>query len=242
MKRHLLYAGLLWIILTAIGEYAAFNAKFFTAGAAAEAVIVDDAFRLLMLLGTPVFTFVLAGLVYSVLAFRARSESIEDGPPIRSSRTVTWLWLVITSGLAIFIFFNPGVKGLNELNANPNADLVVQVQARKWAWKLTYPEYNVTIEDASELVLPVNRRVKFEITSADVIHAFWVPAFRMKIDAMPGQTNVLYITPNQLSASSQNDFNLRVQCAELCGTGHARMRAQVRVVEQSEFEAWLAGQ
>lgn len=242
MKRHILYASLLWIILTAIGEYAALTANFFPAGASAESAVVDNAFRLLMVLGTPVFTFVLAGLVYSVLAFRARSDSIEDGPPIHTSRPVTWLWLAVTSGLAIFIFFNPGLKGLNELNANPNADLVVQVEARKWAWKFTYPEYNVTIEDASELVLPVNRRVKFEITSADVIHSFWVSAFRMKMDAMPGQTNVLYITPNQLSASSEEDFNLRLQCAELCGTGHARMRAEVRVVEQSEFEPWIAAQ
>lgn len=242
MKRHLLYAGLLWIILTVIGEYIVFNVNFFPAGAAAEAIIIDDAFRLLMVIGTPVFTFVLAGLVYSVLAFRTQSESLEDGPPIRTSRPVTWLWLVITSALAIYVIFNPGLKGINELNANPNADLIVQVEARKWAWKFTYPEYNVTIEDASELVLPVNRRVKFEITSADVIHGFWVPAFRMKIDAMPGQTNVLYITPNQLSALSEDDFNLRLQCAELCGTGHARMQTEVRVVEQSEFETWLADQ
>lgn len=242
MKRHFLYAGLFWIALTAIGEYAALNADFFPVGAAAESAIVDDAFRLLMILGTPVFTFVLAALVYSAFAFRTRGDAVEDGAPIHTSRPVTWIWLAVTAGLAIFVIFNPGLKGLNELNANTNADLVVQVQARKWAWKFTYPEYNVTIEDASELVLPVNQRVKFEITSADVIHGFWVPAFRMKIDAMPGQTNVLYITPNQLSASSEDDFNLRLQCAELCGTGHARMNAQVRVVEQSEFEAWLAGQ
>ncbi|MEW6240797.1 MAG: cytochrome c oxidase subunit II [Chloroflexota bacterium] len=242
MKRHFLYAGLFWIVLTVIGEYAALNANFLPAGFAAEAVIVDDAFRLLMLLGTPVFTFVLAALIYSVFAFRARGNMVEDGAPIHTSRPMTWLWLAVTSGLAVFVIFNPGLKGLAELNANPNADLVIQVEALKWAWKFTYPDYNVTIEDASELVLPVNRRVKFEIRSADVIHAFWIPAFRMKVDAMPGQTNVLYITPNQLSASSEGDFNLRLQCAELCGTGHARMRAEVRVVEQAEFEAWLAGQ
>jgi cytochrome c oxidase subunit 2 len=242
MKRHFLYASLLWILLTAVGEYAAFNAAFFPAGSASEAVIIDDAFRLLMILGTPVFTFALAALIYSVIAFRARGDQVEDGAPIRTSRPVTWLWLVITTGLAVFVIFNPGLKGIAELNANPNADLIVQVEARKWAWKFTYPDYNVTIEDASELVLPVDRRVKFEITSADVIHGFWIPAFRMKVDAMPGQTNVLYITPNQLSASSEDDFNLRLQCAELCGTGHARMSAQVRVVEQAEFEAWLDGQ
>lgn len=243
MKKHLLYAGGLWLVLTAISEYIALNTNFFPPDAAAvESVVVDDAFRLLMLLGIPVFTFVLVALGYAVFAFRARGNTVEDGAPVRTSRPVTWLWLAITSGLALFVIFNPGIKGIKELNSNPNADLVVQVEARQWAWNFTYPQYNVTIKDAEELVLPVNQRVRFEITSSDVIHAFWVPAFRMKLDAVPGQVNILYVTPNQLSASSADDFNLRLQCAELCGTGHARMRANVRVVEQSEFEAWLAGQ
>jgi cytochrome c oxidase subunit 2 len=81
--------------------------------------------------------------------------------------------------------------------------------------------------------------VKFEITGTDVLHSFWVPAFRMKIDAVPGKVTTLYVTPTVVGAFD-DDPNMRVQCAEICGTGHARMRTQVVVVEPDEFEEWLA--
>jgi cytochrome c oxidase subunit 2 len=149
--------------------------------------------------------------------------------------------LLVTAALAVFVIFNTGMMGVRELTANQNADLVVQVEARKWNWTFTYPQQGVTLTDASELVLPVNRRIRFEVTSLDVIHSFWIPAFRMKTDAVPGHTGILYATPNK-TGSYEDDFNLRVQCAELCGTGHARMRASLRILTQQEFESWLADQ
>nr|NIN36750.1 cytochrome c oxidase subunit II [Gammaproteobacteria bacterium] len=171
--------------------------------------------------------------------FRNRTETHEDGPPIRSSTTVYLVWLLITSGLAIAVLIHPGITGIAELRSNPTADLVVQVSAEKWNWTYTYPAYGLTIEKARELVLPVDTRVKFEIEATDVLHAFWIPAFRMKIDAVPGKTTTMYVTPTMLG-TFEDDSNLRVQCAELCGTGHARMRTSVVVVEFEEFESWLA--
>lgn len=241
MKRDFFFAGLLWIVLTAVGMILISRTDLFPFSAAHEADIIDDAFRFLTLLGIPVFTFVLAGLIYSVIRFRQSGETPEDGPPVRTNGPVTWTWLGVTSALAVFIIFNPGLKGIRELTANQEADLIVQVEMRKWNWAFSYPQYGITLVDAQELVLPVDRRIRFEVTSTDVIHSFWIPAFRMKVDAVPGQTNILYATPTE-AGSFKDDINLRVQCAELCGTGHSRMRAGLRILESAEFEAWVVEQ
>ncbi len=238
MKRDVVITALLWIVLTIAGYFLVTQFNLLPIQAAEEAEVIDGAFQLLLYLGMPVFTFVIAGLIYSVIRFRNSGDDPGEAQPIHTNRFVTWAWFAITSGLAVFIVFNPGLKGIKELSANQNADLVVQVEARKWAWSFTYPEYGITIEEADELVLPVDRRVRFEITSADILHSFWIPAFRMKVDAVPGQVNELYATPNQIG-SFNDDFNIRVQCAELCGSGHPRMRTGLRIVEQAEFEEWI---
>jgi cytochrome c oxidase subunit 2 len=237
MKRDFIFAAFLWIVLTVVGEYAALNLNYFPVGLAHEAEIVDEAFNLLMVLGIPVFTFVVVGLIYAVVRFRAGDEE-GDGEPIFTHRALTWSWFVVTSGLAIFVIIDPGITGLRELTADRREDLVVEVTASQWQWDYVYPEYGISIVEAPELVLPVDRRVKFEITSTDVIHSFWVPAFRMKMDAVPGQVNEMYVTLTEVG-SFEEDSAARVQCAELCGTGHPRMRTTVRILPQAEFEAWV---
>lgn len=239
MTRHGVYAFLLWLGLTAVGLWWAFTANLFPMAAAEEANIIDSAFRLLLILGMPIMTLVLAVLFYSVIRFRTRGEGTEDGPPIRTNRLITWGWLAITSALAIYVIINPGLTGLAELSANPSEDLVVQVEGQQWHWKVTYPQYNLSYDRALQMALPVNTRIKFEITSTDVIHSFWIPAFRMKMDAVPGKTTVMYVTPTETGAF-EDDPNMRAQCAELCGTGHPNMSMNVLVLEPAQFEQWLA--
>lgn len=240
MRRDFIYPGALWILLTIAGEFAIANLEYFPLRAAREAHIVDDAFHLLMVLGLPVLTFVVVGMGYAIWRFRADDDS-GDGPPIFTHRPVTWGWFVVTSALAIYVIIDPGISGLRELYADTQEDLVVQVEAEQWQWSYSYPQYDVALQDADELVLPVDQRVKFELTSTDVIHSFWIPAFRLKMDAVPGQTNVMYATPNR-QGSFSDDPGFRVQCAELCGTGHPRMRTGVRIVSQQEFQAWIEEQ
>jgi cytochrome c oxidase subunit 2 len=239
MRRDFVLAGLLWIVLTALGEWVVLNVSIYPIQAAEEAVIIDDAFQLLLILATPVFTFVVTALLYSVLRFRTKGEPTQDGPPIQSSVYFTIPWLVITGGLAILVIFNPGLSGINELSSDKNAELVIEVTAEKWQWDYVYPQYGISIVDADTLVLPVDRRVRFEITSRDIIHSFWIPAFRMKADAVPGRITEFLVTPT-LAGSFADDFNMRVQCAELCGTGHPRMRTRLDVLELTEFEVWVA--
>lgn len=236
MRRDYVNVGILWFVLTFIGILLLPYWRFFPAAASEEGVVIDEAFDFLMIMSVPVFAFVVSVLAYSLFRFRARDET---GPPIQSSANVYLIWLLITSGLALTILIHPGITGVAELRGHPSADLVVQAEAEQWNWTYTYPEYGITIKKADELVLPVDSRVKLEVTATDVLHSLWIPAFRMKIDAVPGQTTVMYVTPNA-TGTFDDDFNMRVQCTELCGTGHARMRTQVVVLEPDEFETWLA--
>ena len=117
--------------------------------------------------------------------------------------------------------------------------MVVQVQGGRWFWRITYPEYGVS--STEEMVLPVDKLVRFEVTSMDVLHSFWISAFRIKVDAVPGMITTTTATPNRIG-SFDTDFGYRLQCAELCGLGHTVMAIPVRVVEPGQFEAWVTQQ
>jgi cytochrome c oxidase subunit 2 len=194
-----------------------------------------------MVLAVPVLAFVVATLVYSLLRFRIRGEPSQDGPPIRSHGRLIAVWFAVTSGLTVLMIIYPGIIGMNDLagRSREEPDMVVEVAAMRFAWQFTYPEQKVII--FNELVLPVDKHVRFDVTSRDVLHSFWVPAFRMKIDAVPGMVTTIHATPNK-TGTFEDDTQLRLQCTELCGVGHAIMMAPVRVVEQSEFDAWVAQQ
>lgn len=252
MRRDGWIVAIFWVALAVVGEIWARNADIYPAVAAAqEARHVDEAFRRLLVLGIPVFTFVIVVLGYSVLRYRADAETVEDGPAIHGNRLFSVSWLLITGILAATLFYNPGLTGWSFLHANPVADMVVQVEAVQWHWHVTYPQQGLgfksspagweMMEDNTVLVLPAHRRVKFEITSADVIHSFWIPAFRMKIDAVPGKTTTMFVTPDR-PGTFDEDVNYRIQCAEMCGTGHPRMNMRLAVMEPEAFDKWVAQQ
>jgi len=239
MKKDTIYVGIFWVVLTAAGFFLASRFNIFPMVASEEAAHLDQAFTFLLKMAVPVASTVLAFLIYSVLRFRADEEVPGEGAaPIRGNTLVSVGWLLVTTGMAVFIVFNPGLEGLRFLESNPNADLVVEIEAEQWHWNVTYPEQDLSYQRATHIALPVDSRVKFEITSVDVIHSFWIPAFRLKQDAVPGRTTSMYVTPTQ-TGSTEEDVNLRVQCAELCGTGHPRMRMDVLVLEPEEFEHWV---
>ncbi len=240
MQRDYIYVGIIWLVLTFLGELLLPGLNMLPFLASEQGATIDGAFSYLLIMAVPVFSFVIAALIYSIFRFRDRGEG-EDGPPIKNNNLVYAAWLLVTGGLAVSILIYPGVVGVAELRENNEAELVVEVVAEQWNWSYTYPESGVTLRNTNELVLPVDTTVKFEVTSTDVVHSFWVPAFRMKIDAVPGEVTEMYITTSAVS-STDDQVNVRVQCAELCGTGHANMRTSLTIMEQSEFEAWLAAQ
>ncbi|MDP2730815.1 MAG: cytochrome c oxidase subunit II [Dehalococcoidales bacterium] len=238
MWRHIGIVTAAWVVLTTVLEMVVANVNIYPVAASEEANLIDEAFQTLMYLAIPVFTLVVVIIVYSLLRFRGRGPA-DEGSPFRRNTGVAIAWLTITAGLSIFVIFNPGLTGLKELASHPAAQLEIQVEAEQWHWNVSYPQYGVYIEEAEEMFLPAGQAVRVELTSTDVIHSFWVPAFRLKQDAVPGQVNNLYFTPNRIG-NFDEDFMYRVQCAELCGTGHARMRMRLAVVEPENFEEWIA--
>jgi len=235
-RKRLLAVGLTWLAATIIGVIAAGAIQFHPFGASREARIIDSAFDLLVVLSVPVVTFVLVMGGYSLIRDRDRGGGA-DGPPIRTNRVFITTWMVITTALSILVIITPGFSGLDELRAEPDAELVVDVRAERWNWVYSYPESGV--ETQGTLVLPIDTRILFRLTSTDVIHSFWVPAFRIKQDVVPGMVTTTMVTAEELG-SFDNQDEMRVQCAELCGVGHARMFTGVEVVEKAEFDAWLA--
>ena len=124
------------------------------------------------MLSVPVLMFVVVGLAYSALRFRAYGDE-EDGPPIHGSRGFQAVWLGVSFALVIGLF-GYGAVGLIDIRGAQASDFEVQVRAEQWAWHFEYPIGGV---DSKELHIPVGERVHLVINSDDVIHSFWVPAF-----------------------------------------------------------------
>jgi len=108
--------------------------------------------------------------------------------------------------------------------------LRIEVTGHQWHWQFRYPDHGIDSRD--RLVIPAGRAIDFHVGSADVIHSFWIPRLGGKIDAIPGRTNVLRLRADQPG-------QLRGQCAEFCGAGHAHMAFAVVVLDAAAFDAWL---
>ena len=230
----------LWGILTAIGVVATLTVDFYSVVGSDRGEEIAGAFTFLTALAMPVAAMVIAVLVYSILRRGGGDLSPEDGAAFDGTgKTESFprLWFGASAALTILVIIYPGLWTLNDvIHKHEEPELVVDVEALQWTWLMSYPEQG--LENQLELVIPVDTKVTFNITSRDVVHSFWVPAFLMKIDAIPGHTTTI-----SLIAVEEGDFSdeplYRLQCAELCGLSHASMRVPVRVVSQSEFEDWL---
>jgi cytochrome c oxidase subunit 2 len=236
-RLHLLALVALWLLLTAAGEFLAFTFRFHPEPSSDKGEEIYQAFHILIYLAVPVFAGVVAALAYSVLSFRGRTG---DGVPLLGRGAVPAAWLAVTSALALTVMVFPGLIGTARvMGGRPQDALVVEVVGIRWTWLVNYPDLG--LREQRELVLPVDRDVEIRVTATDVVHSFWVPRFMLKIDAIPGTVNSVWFRATE-EGSHEDDPLLRLQCAELCGTGHGRMAIPVRVVDQDEFEAWAVEQ
>jgi cytochrome c oxidase subunit 2 len=196
-----------------------------------EADKIDLLLDVMIVLSSFVFSIVMVMLGYSVWKYRAKPGDESDGEPIHGNTRLEIAWTVIPT---IIVLFGAGYSWviLDDIEAREPDRLEVDVTAQQFKWSFEYPEEGVV---SNELVVPVDRQASFEMTALDVIHSFWVPEWRVKKDAVPGLATSVAATPD-----TEGSYSL--VCTEFCGTGHATMRAFVKVVSQSEFDDWVADQ
>jgi cytochrome c oxidase subunit 2 len=212
-----------------------FSPAWTTPAASVEADRHDVLYTSLMLVSALIMGVVVTFILYSVVKFRRRpGEELEDGPPIHGHTKLEVFWTLVPLAIVIaFAVYGGIVLDRNEAVASDR--LVVDVTARQFGWNFGYPDEGV--EFSETLVLPVDRQAEFRVRSLanDVIHSFYVPEFRIQTNAVPGMDSRTWATPNETGIYS-------VICLELCGIGHAQMRAVVRVVTEDDFDSWLDDQ
>jgi len=193
---------------------------------------IDTLLDVMIVLSSFVFSIVMVMLVYSVWRWRARPGDESDGAPIHGNTRLEIAWTVIPTVIVLFGAIYSWIT-LADIEAHDPDRMVVDVYGQQYEWHFNYPEQAVT---SRELHVPVDRQTEFRLHTLDVIHSFWVPEWRIKKDAVAGITTHAFVTPDKTG-----DYTL--VCTELCGIGHATMRAPV-VVEDSQnaFDQWAATQ
>jgi cytochrome c oxidase subunit II len=198
----------------------------------------------LLVIITLITLFVLALLITVVVKFNAKANPVPSRTTHNTLIEVAWTLIpvLILVGIAV-----PSFRLLFEELDVPKADLTVKATGKQWYWSYAYPDNGKFEFDSllaqdkqprllgvdNELVVPVNKVVRVQVTGADVIHSFAVPAFGIKIDAIPGRLNETWF-----KATKTGMFY--GQCSELCGRDHAFMPIAVRVVSDQDFAAWVA--
>jgi cytochrome c oxidase subunit II len=220
------------LIASAIGIAIVQIIDWFPEQGSSDAHKIDTLYDVLMWTSVPIFVLVMAVAIYSVIRFRAKPGDMGDGAPIHGNAKLEVIWVlipfVIVSVLAAYAWIV-----LDDIEEPQKGELRVHVFGQQFTWSYEYRGKDGKPIRSTELVLPVNKPVRFDISTRDVIHSFWIPDFRLKSDAVPGITTKWRATPTKIGRHD-------VVCAELCGAGHAAMRASARVVSQAEFDKWLA--
>jgi cytochrome c oxidase subunit II len=192
---------------------------------------IQDIYWFATIISIGIFSLVAAVVVYSVWKWRVPPDDDAEGPPIHGHTGLEIVWTAVPAILVIAL----GIVSAVVLSENGNASDPMHVNAigQQFTWKFQYPDSGNV--QSGELVLPVGRETKFTLTSVDVIHSFWVPEFGQKQDAVPGIETTIVVTPKHTGEYA-------VICTELCGLGHATMRAKARVVSEADFEKWIKEQ
>ncbi len=183
------------------------------------------------------FLFITVGgtLLTAVVIFREKkSDKDKPLPKQAHGHPLVEIGLIGFSTLLLVIIAIPTVQGIWEMHEMPiNSEkdyITVNVTGYQWWWKFEYPEEGITT--ANELVIPVNKVIKLNLRTADVIHSFWLPKLAGKTDLMPGRKNWMWIQANE-------EGHYYGQCLEFCGEAHAYMLFRSDVVSQSKFDNWV---
>lgn len=188
---------------------------------------VDAVFLFILVLCAAVLVFITAALIYFVIKYNRKRHP--KGEDIHEKTWLEILWTVIPTILFLVMFYY-GWTNFNYTREVPRDAMVIEVTGRQWAWSFKYPNGKQT----ADLYLAQDKPVKLELRSLDVIHGFFVPAFRIKEDVVPGKENYTWFKPTQLGAFD-------IECTVICGVSHADMLAKTIVVPVEDFEKWYFG-
>jgi cytochrome c oxidase subunit 2 len=188
---------------------------------------VDSVFLFIVVLCLIFLISITSLTVYFVIKYSRKRHP--KGVDIEGNAWLEAAWTIIPTVLFLSMFYFGWTHFEYERNV-PRDAMVIDVTARQWAYSFSYPNGKRT----AELYLAINKPFKMELHSLDVIHGFYIPAFRVKEDVVPGKNNYTWFTPTMLGTFD-------IECTVICGVGHATMLSKVVVVPVADFEAWYFG-
>jgi cytochrome c oxidase subunit 2 len=220
------------IAAAVIGTFLALQVDWFPEQGSTAAGKIDTLYDWLLVASVPMFVLVMAVAIYCVVRFRVRPGGpTGDGAPIHGNTRLEIIWVtipfLIVTALAVY-----AAVVLAQIEKKQPNELQVRAIGQQFTWHFEYTQANGKKFMSDFLYLPNNRPVYMKINTKDVLHSFWVPAFRVKEDAVPGQTDHVRFTPNRIG-------NYEVVCAELCGVGHATMRVAAHVLAPAAYNKWV---
>ena len=189
---------------------------------------VDPLFNFLVYASLFFFILITTGVILFAIKYRRKKGAEEPGKGPSHNTYLELTWMIIPTILVLIVFFW-GFKGFMKMSIVPKDAMEIKVTAQKWFWSFDYPEGAAAV---NELVVPVDKSVKLLMSSKDVIHSFFVPAFRVKRDVLPNRYTIAWF-----KAVKEGEYQLF--CAEYCGTKHSEMLGKVRVVSDREYKEWL---
>ena len=195
---------------------------------------IRDLFMLVFGVIGIIFVITEGALVWSIIRYKAKGDETTEPPQIYGSNPIELAWTVIPV-IIVFILFLVTTRSIYSLDLQeaPEGALKVKATGHQWWWEFEYEDLGITT--AGELHVPLGVPVFVELRSADVIHSFWVPRLAGKIDCIPNRENHLWFQADELGTWYG-------QCAEFCGTQHAKMFIRVISDTQDDFETWVANQ
>lgn len=233
-RRSIWFTALAGLVATAIGIALSYAIHWFPVQASRQARETDTLYHVLVIASIPIFVLVVTVILFCVWHFRMKpGQELEDGLPIHGNTRLEVFWTAIPAALLLgLVSYSFAVLHNNERKAA--REIPIEVTGQQFAWTYRYPASVTGGKPLSttHLYVPKGETIRFEIKAVDVIHAFWIPAFRLQIDAVPGITTEYRATPDRLGSYP-------VVCNLLCGLGHGLMRSTIHVVAPSEFDSWL---
>jgi cytochrome c oxidase subunit 2 len=186
---------------------------------------VDNIFIFIVAISVFFLLLITAAMIYFIFRYSRKRNPVPSN--ITGNTTLEVLWTVIPTILVLAIFYY-GLVGFNNMRNPPADSMIIQVTARMWMWSFEYPNKKKT---DTLLYVPVGKPIKAEIHSVDVNHSFYIPAYRVKEDAVPGRTNYMWFYPDEVG-------EYWIECAEYCGLNHSYMHGKVIVMSRDEFDKW----